>query len=129
MRRTRDVPTVIKAGIHPLGDVAAATPKRSWIFFRANSCQEFRPDIMFLDIAMPGMDGYETATRLRQLPGLEGIPLVALTGYGQESDRHQARDAGFTEFLVKPAAPDVVAGLVSRLRPDDTVGGRAAAGK
>ena len=48
------------------------------------------------------MDGYELAERLRQIPGLERMRLVALTGYGQESDRVRSRAAGFQEHLVKP---------------------------
>jgi CheY-like chemotaxis protein len=48
------------------------------------------------------MDGYELAARLRDIPGLEGIRLVALTGYGQQSDRRKTRDAGFAHHLVKP---------------------------
>jgi PAS domain S-box-containing protein len=64
--------------------------------------QTFIPDIAFIDIGLPVMDGYELAERLRQVPGLERIRLVALTGYGQESDRVRSRAAGFHEHLVKP---------------------------
>ena len=48
------------------------------------------------------MDGYELAARLRELPGLDGIRLIAVTGYGQESDRRRTRAAGFQHHLVKP---------------------------
>jgi PAS domain S-box-containing protein len=61
-----------------------------------------RPDVVISDIAMADMDGYELARRLRQLPGLERMLLVALTGYSQDSDRQRARDAGFDHHLVKP---------------------------
>ncbi len=64
---------------------------------------EFRPDIAFLDIGLPVMDGYELAARFRELPTLRRTLLVALTGYGQESDRSRARQAGFRHHLVKPA--------------------------
>ena len=63
---------------------------------------EFAPDLAFLDIGLPGIDGYELAARLRRLPGLQHIHLVALTGYGQASDRRKSRDAGFDQHLVKP---------------------------
>lgn len=60
------------------------------------------PELALLDIGLPILDGYELARRLRELPGLEGAPFVALTGYGQESDRQRAYEAGFQEHLVKP---------------------------
>jgi PAS domain S-box-containing protein len=60
------------------------------------------PELALLDIGLPVIDGYELARRLRELPGLSAIPLVALTGYGQESDRQRTHEAGFQEHLVKP---------------------------
>ncbi len=63
---------------------------------------EFTPDIAILDIGLPGMDGYELARLIRQNPVLAGTHLVALTGYGQESDRTRSRAAGFDAHLVKP---------------------------
>jgi PAS domain S-box-containing protein len=62
----------------------------------------FHPHVAFLDIGLPVMDGYELAARMRQLPGLSGVGLLALTGYGQESDSERALAAGFHEHLVKP---------------------------
>ena len=62
----------------------------------------FEPEIAFIDIAMPGMDGYEVARRLRT--GASRRPLlIALTGYGQEEDRNRALEAGFDHHMVKPA--------------------------
>jgi CheY-like chemotaxis protein len=63
---------------------------------------EFRPVVGFLDIGLPVMDGYELAAHLRELPELNGMKLIALTGYGQESDRRKSREAGFDHHLVKP---------------------------
>jgi two-component system CheB/CheR fusion protein len=63
---------------------------------------DFRPDVALLDIGLPVMDGYELAARLRELPELNGMKLIALTGYGQESDRRKSREAGFDHHLVKP---------------------------
>lgn len=60
------------------------------------------PRIVFLDIGMPGMNGYDTARAMRQLPDGQGVTLVALTGWGSESDRAQSRDAGFDHHLTKP---------------------------
>jgi CheY-like chemotaxis protein len=70
------------------------------------------PDVVLVDIAMPGMDGYEVARRLRQLPGMEQVLLVAVTGYGQPHDRHRSREAGFDQHLVKPVEPEVLLQLL-----------------
>ncbi len=66
---------------------------------------EFRPDVVFLDIAMPGMDGYEVARRIRERGGDRPV-LVALTGYGQQEDRRRTAAAGFHHHLVKPTSVD-----------------------
>jgi CheY-like chemotaxis protein len=63
---------------------------------------EFHPEAALLDIGLPGMDGYLLAEELRKQPGLHGIRLVAVTGYGQESDIARSRAAGFHAHLVKP---------------------------
>ncbi len=74
---------------------------------------EFRPGIAFLDIGLPVMDGYELAARLREIPGLAGIRLIALTGYGQESDRQRTFAAGFQHHLVKPVDLADIEALIS----------------
>ena len=61
------------------------------------------PDVVLLDIGMPGMDGYEVARRVRQRPELRDVKLVALTGWGQDEDRRRSREAGFDQHLIKPA--------------------------
>jgi CheY-like chemotaxis protein len=63
---------------------------------------ELRPNVAVLDIGLPGIDGYEVARRLRLDPDLDGIRLVAVTGYGGAEDRRKSREAGFDEHLVKP---------------------------
>ena len=65
----------------------------------------FRPQIVLLDIGLPKLNGYDVARRLKRLPGLGDVFLIAITGYGQEEDRRQARDAGFDMHLVKPVDP------------------------
>ena len=60
------------------------------------------PDIIFLDIGLPSMTGYEVAKKIRSLPGGEHVRLVALTGWGTEADKLKAQEAGFTEHLTKP---------------------------
>lgn len=64
---------------------------------------DYRPDVVLLDIGLPGLDGYKVAQRIRHQAGLENVVLVALTGYGQDSDRQRSHDAGFDHHLVKPA--------------------------
>jgi CheY-like chemotaxis protein len=60
------------------------------------------PDVILLDIGLPGMNGYEVAQRVRELPALAQTRLIAMTGYGQESDKKAAAAAGFDAHLVKP---------------------------
>ncbi|MFO0890286.1 MAG: PAS domain S-box protein [Isosphaeraceae bacterium] len=62
----------------------------------------FRPDLVILDLGLPRMDGFEVARRLRAEPSLDGVRLVALSGYGSESDRRKTAEVGFDEHLVKP---------------------------
>jgi signal transduction histidine kinase/integral membrane sensor domain MASE1/ActR/RegA family two-component response regulator len=62
----------------------------------------WRPDVVLCDLGLPGMSGYEVARALRDHPRTAGIQLIAVTGYGQESDRHQSRTAGFAAHLTKP---------------------------
>jgi PAS domain S-box-containing protein len=87
----------------------------------------FHPEVVFLDVGMPGMDGYEVARRLRKLPGVEGAVLVALTGYGQEQDRERSKEAGFDRHLVKPVDLTDIEGVLVSLAPRRT--GGAAAGE
>jgi CheY-like chemotaxis protein len=73
------------------------------------------PEIVLLDIGLPGMNGYEVARRMRGLDGLAGVKLVALTGYGGEADRQRSREAGFDRHLVKPVDPGTLEELLSGL--------------
>lgn len=74
--------------------------------------REHRPDLVFLDIAMPTMNGYDVARRIRADADLNGTYLVALTGYGQESDRRRALEAGFNYHMTKPASIDALEQLL-----------------
>ena len=76
---------------------------------------EFLPDIAFLELGMPTIDGYELAELLRRIPGLSSIALVAVTGSGQDADRERTRAAGFERHLVKPVDIDSAEAAV-RLR-------------
>ncbi len=76
---------------------------------------DFRPDLMVIDIGLPGFSGLEVAKRIRKLAPLENIVLVALTGYGQATDRARALEAGFDHHLVKPADFDEVQKILTSI--------------
>lgn len=73
----------------------------------------FKPDIVFCDIGLPKIDGYEVARRVRQRPDQDSIKLVALTGWGQDEDRQRTREAGFDHHLVKPVAVKTLRDLLA----------------
>jgi CheY-like chemotaxis protein len=68
---------------------------------------------VFLDIAMPGMNGYEVARRIRALGEVDPPVLIALTGYGQDDDRRRAREAGFDFHLTKPTSIEQLTSILS----------------
>ncbi len=74
----------------------------------------FRPEVAFLDIGMPRLDGYGAARAIRALPGLDAVQLVALTGWGAQEDRRRVQAAGFDAHLLKPAVPEEVMALLAR---------------
>jgi len=73
------------------------------------------PDLVLLDVGLPGIDGYEVARRVRRLPRLSHTRLIAMTGYGQESDKLAAAEAGFDRHLVKPVDFDVLVEMIEGL--------------
>jgi CheY-like chemotaxis protein len=77
-----------------------------------------RPELVFLDISMPGLDGYQLAQMLRREFGLDGIRLVAMTGWGRQEDRARARAAGFDAHVLKPAEPLVVDSIIKTIFGD-----------
>ena len=79
-----------------------------------------RPDLILLDIGMPGMDGYEVARRIRTQPWGRQPKLVALTGWGQENDRRRSSDAGFDGHWVKPLDLDRLWDLLQSLTQSES---------
>ncbi|MFU8814845.1 MAG: PAS domain-containing protein [Pseudomonadales bacterium] len=75
--------------------------------------ERFAPEIVLLDIGLPGMDGYEVARRLRAMPGGRNITLCAITGWGQEGDKLRAQAAGFDQHLTKPVSAAQLAALIT----------------
>ena len=75
--------------------------------------REFRPDIILLDLGLPGLSGFEIARQLRASSDLEHVTLIALTGYGQDEDRRQSRAHGFDHHVVKPVDLDALSELIN----------------
>ncbi len=93
---------------------------------RCRSAERHLPEVVLLDIGMPLLDGYEVARRIRAQPWGQRITLVALTGWGQDSDRRRSREAGFDSHLVKPLDLETLTDLLARL-PSPSAQGRAVA--
>ena len=77
-----------------------------------DAAMAYRPEVVLLDIGLPGLDGYQVAQRIRQQAELDGIVLIALTGYGRDTDRKHSQQAGFDHHLVKPASIDEIDALL-----------------
>jgi CheY-like chemotaxis protein len=87
---------------------------------------DVKPDAVLLDIGLPDLDGYEVARRLRQLPGFERVPIIAVTGNGREEDKQRSQEAGINRHFVKPVDPDRLEEALKRLTrppPEEGDGG------
>ncbi len=80
------------------------------------TADQFQPEVVVLDIGLPGMNGYEVARRLRQDPRFRKTLLIAVTGYGQQEDRLRSLEAGFDQHLVKPVDPDAFQQVLANLK-------------
>jgi CheY-like chemotaxis protein len=76
--------------------------------------ERMRPDIAILDIGMPGLSGYDVARRIRQHKDANGVKLIALTGWGQESDKKRAMASGFDHHFTKPVEPTALVALIGQ---------------
>ena len=83
------------------------------------AAQSFHPRLALIDLGMPDMDGFEIARRLRKMPGMAHVKLVALTGYGQDRDKRRTRAAGFDAHLVKPVDARALTELIERVVTED----------
>lgn len=79
--------------------------------------EAFRPDLIVLDIGMPGLDGYEVCRRIRQQAWGRVVVIAALTGWSRDEDKARSEQAGFDRFLVKPVDPKVLEDLIAAVRP------------
>jgi PAS domain S-box-containing protein len=85
------------------------------------AAERFRPDTMLLDIGLPRLNGYEVCRRIRREPWGKDVVLIALTGWGQEEDRHRSREAGFDTHMVKPVDHDVLMALLASTKRSGSI--------
>jgi len=76
----------------------------------------FSPHVVILDVGLPGMDGYQLARQIRELPAKKRLFLIALTGHGRDSDRRLSADAGIDLHLLKPADPEQLRTVLDRFK-------------
>jgi CheY-like chemotaxis protein len=81
-----------------------------------NRAGEFRPDVILLDLGMPRMGGDVACRIIREQPWGKAIRIIAVTGWGQESDRRRTEEAGFDDHLVKPVDPNMLVALLAITR-------------
>lgn len=81
--------------------------------------REFRPEVILMDIGMPGMDGLEVARRIREQPSFASATLIALSGWGQEEDKRRASESGFNHHLTKPVDLPTLEGLLAHVSQKD----------
>jgi two-component system CheB/CheR fusion protein len=91
------------------------------------AARQFQPDLILLDIGMPGMNGYDACRTIREHEEAKRPVIIALTGWGMEEDRRQSSAAGFDGHLVKPVEPAVLLALAAKGYPDQVAGQVAAA--
>ena len=99
MEDSEDIAETMKLLLEDLGHAVSIAPDGPTALSKIDG---FLPDVVLLDIGLPGMDGYEIARRLRQAPLGAKLVLAAITGYGQQSDKDRSMAAGFDAHFVKP---------------------------
>ena len=124
----RETILVVDDNPDALNMLADALEKRGFSTVRAHDAPsalaiaaQVRPQIALLDIGLPVMDGWELGRRLREIPDLGDLQLVAVTGYGQASDRATSEAAGFAAHLVKPISLDAVLATIGELSGNQTI--------
>ncbi len=76
-----------------------------------------RPDLILMDIQLPGIDGYETTRRVRALPALRQVPIIAVTSYALSGDDVKAKEAGCTDYVPKPFSPRALLATIRKYLP------------
>ena len=88
---------------------------------------QFGPDVIFLDIGLPMMNGYAVARALREMPEFNHVHIAAVTGWGQDEDRRKAREAGCDSHFTKPLAPAMLEELLATIAQSTLEGRRSVA--
>ncbi len=104
--------TALTAIISKFGKIKAATGGEKALKICSG---EIKPDLIFLDIAMPGMDGWEVFGRLRRDAATAAIPVIFVTALGNDADREKALSLGAAGFVTKPLDAELITGLVGSL--------------
>ena len=81
--------------------------------------EEFRPEVILLDLGLPDLNGFETAKRIRKESWSEGTVLIAVSGYGDKRDRELSQEAGFDAYLLKPASVKDIQDLIEKFSHAD----------
>lgn len=111
---SEDATAVLKLLLENFGHQVAVACDRDSALVLADS---FKPQVVLLDIGLPGRDGYQVAHDLQQLPATKNATLIALTGYGQQKDREQAFSSGFSHHFVKPLDVGALMKVLNETRP------------
>jgi CheY-like chemotaxis protein len=106
----RDAAEMLKLAVDLLGHVTMVAHDGAAALAAA---ARFSPDVIFLDIGLPVMDGYTVARTLRGMPEFDHVHIAAVTGWGQEEDRREAREAGCDSHFTKPLAPEMLEDLLA----------------
>ena len=113
-----DIPDTAESFARLLGRMGFETAFVTDPRLAVDTAYRFGADLVFLDIGMPELDGYEVARMLRGQFGWDKLRIVAVTAYGQQADRDRSRQAGFDAHVVKPVSLDLVRSILGTMFPN-----------
>ena len=107
-----DNPDTIRTTVLLLRDMGHHVDYATHGYSAIDAAVRFRPDFVFLDLGLPGINGFEVCSRMKKQPGLEHVRIIAITGYGEDEYRVRAKAAGCEMVLLKPVSPRVLEELL-----------------